>query len=99
MHIVKGKEVMNMELDEKTIMELAAQLGISADKKTAMAKAHSLEQKSDSELMAEIVKLREKLNQNNIPYEKQMAMVKSLMPMMSGQQKARLSRIIRLLEK
>lgn len=88
-----------MELDERTIMELAGQLGISTDRKAAMSKAKSLEQKSDGEIVSEIMKIREKLNQNNVPYDKQVSMVKSLMPMMNNEQKARLSRIIRLLEK
>lgn len=88
-----------MEIDERTIMELASQLGISPDRRSAMSKVKSMEQKSDRELMSEIMKLREKLNQSNVPYDKQIAMVKSLMPMMNGEQKARLSRIIRLLEK
>lgn len=88
-----------MELDERTIMELAGQLGISADRKSVAAKAKTMEQKSDAELMSEIIRLRDKLNAGNVPYDKQISMVKSLMPMMNGEQKARLSRIIRLLEK
>ena len=81
-----------MQLDDKTILDLAGQLGISADKKTTVAKAKSYEQKSDAELVSEIMKIK-------IPYEKQMAAVQSLMPMMNGQQKARLTRIIELLKK
>ena len=45
-----------MELDDKTIMELASQLGISANKKTAAATVKSYEKKSDAELIAEIMK-------------------------------------------
>ena len=86
-----------MSLDDKTIMDLASQLGISADKKSTMAKAKSFEKKSDAELVSEIMKLKEKLNQSIIPYEKQMAAVKSLMPMMNAEQRARLEKIIALL--
>lgn len=88
-----------MNLDEKTVMELAGQLGISTDKKKATATMKSYENKSDAELVAEIMKIRDKLAANNIPYEKQMATVKSLMPMMNREQKARLTKIIGLLEK
>lgn len=88
-----------MNLDEKTVMELAGQLGISADKQKATAAVNAYVHKSDEELMAEIMKLRDKLDASNIPYEKQMATVKSLMPMMNGEQKARLTKIIGLLEK
>ena len=87
-----------MELDDKTIMELASQLGISANKKTAAATVKSYEKKSDAELIAEIMKLKEKLNVSNVPYEKQIAAVQSLMPMMNREQKARLSKIIELLK-
>ena len=78
-----------MQLDDKTILDLAGQLGISADKKTTVAKAKSYEQKSDAELVSEIMKIKNQLEAANIPYEKQMAAVQSLMPMMNGQQKAR----------
>ncbi|MCI9477134.1 hypothetical protein AALA22_03240 [Anaerovoracaceae bacterium 41-7] len=88
-----------MQLDDKTILDLAGQLGISADKKTTVAKAKSYEQKSDAELVSEIMKIKNQLEAANIPYEKQMAAVQSLMPMMNGQQKARLTRIIELLKK
>ena len=88
-----------MQLDDKTILDLAGQLGISADKKTTVAKAKSYEQKSDAELVSEIMKIKNQLEAANIPYEKQMAAVQSLMPMMNGQQKARLTKIIELLKK
>ena len=88
-----------MQLDDKTILDLAGQLGISADKKTTVAKAKSYEQKSDAELVSEIMKIKNQLEAANIPYEKQIAAVQSLMPMMNGQQKARLTRIIELLKK
>ena len=87
-----------MELDDKTIMELASQLGISTNKKAAVATARSYEKKSDAEIVSEIMKLKEKLNESNVPYEKQIAAVKSLMPMMNGEQKARLAKIIELLK-
>lgn len=88
-----------MQLDNKTVMELARQLGISADKKSAMSKAKSYEQKSDTEIVSEIMKIKDKLTAANVPYEKQIAAVQSLMPMMNQEQKARLSKIIELLKK
>lgn len=88
-----------MKLDEKTIMELAGQLGVPADKKKAAETARRYERKSDAEIEAEILKLQDKLNAANIPYDKQMALVQSLMPMMNGQQKARLNKVIGLMKK
>ena len=87
-----------MELDDKTIMELASQLGLSPDRKGAVAKAKAYEQKSDSEIVSEIMKMKRKLDAANVPYEKQLAAVQSLMPMMNSEQKARLSKIIELLK-
>ncbi len=88
-----------MKLDDKTIMELASQLGVPADKRRAAETARRYEKKSDAEIAAEILKLQDKLNASNIPYEKQAALVQSLMPMMNGEQKARLSKIIGLMKK
>ncbi len=88
-----------MKLDEKSIMELAGQLGVPADKKKAAETARRYERKSDAEIEAEILKLQDKLNAANIPYDKQMALVQSLMPMMNGQQKARLNKVIGLMKK
>lgn len=88
-----------MKLDDRTIAELADQLGISADKKSAADAVKSYEKKSDAELVSEMMKIRDRLAANNISYEKQIAAVKSLMPMMNSEQKARLTKIIGLLEK
>ena len=80
-------------------MDLASQLGISGDKKSAAAKAKAYEKKSDAEIVSEIMKIKDKLTAANIPYEKQMAAVQSLMPMMNQEQRARLSKIVELLKK
>ena len=88
-----------MALDEKTVMGLAQQLGISADKRQAEAQIRAYEKKSDEELVADLRKLQQKLAAANIPYEKQLAAVESLMPMMNEQQKTRLNKVIGLLKK
>lgn len=88
-----------MKLDDKTIMELAGQLGVPADRRRAEETARRYEQKSDAEIAAEILKLQDKLRAANIPYEKQAELVQSLMPMMNGQQKARLKKIAGLMKK
>ena len=88
-----------MQLDDKMIQNLAGQLGLSADKKSTVAKVKSYEQKSDAEIVSEIMKIKDKLTAANVPYEKQLAAVQSLMPMMNAEQKARLTKIIELLKK
>lgn len=88
-----------MQLDDKTIMDLASQLGIRTGDKQTVSKVREYENKSDAELVSEIMKLKDRLTAANIPYEKQVAAVQSLMPMMNGEQKARLTKIIGLLKK
>ncbi|MDD4377040.1 MAG: hypothetical protein PHH48_02660 [Eubacteriales bacterium] len=87
-----------MELDDKMIMELASQMGLTNGKKIDMNKVKAYENKSDSEIKREISKLKDQLKANDVSYDKQLAAVKSLMPMMDGKQKARLMEIIKLLE-
>ena len=88
-----------MQLDDKTIMNLASQLGIKPEDKQTVSKVKTYEKKSDAELVSEIMKIKDRLTAANIPYEKQVAAVQSLMPMMNGEQKARLTKIIGLLKK
>lgn len=86
-------------LDDKTIEKLASQLGISGGKKQAEEKMKQYENKTDDELVSELLKIQKTLNAANIPYEQQVSMVESLMPMMNGHQKARLKQIIGLLKR
>lgn len=88
-----------MKLDEKTLNSLASQLGISGKSAQVQRQMKSYENKSDTELIGELLKLQKKLEAANIPYETQMAALESLMPMMSGQQKTRLEKLVGLLKK
>ncbi len=87
-----------MKLDDKTINNLAGQLGLSTRPGKVESQMRDYEKKSDEELVAELLKMQEKLKTANIPYETQMAALESLMPMMNGQQKARLEKIVGLLK-
>lgn len=89
-----------MELNEKTVKEIASQLGISTGGKNSGKDAlNYLSSKSDAELEREILKIKQQLKANNITYDKQMAILRSLAPMMDAKQKARLQKIIELLNK
>ena len=88
-----------MKLDDKTLKSLASQLGMSATSSHVERKVKAYENKSDEELIGELLKMQKKLEAANIPYETQMAALESLMPMMNGQQKARLEKIVGLLKK
>lgn len=89
-----------MSLDDKTIQNLARQLGVKAQTKSPQMERtlQAYERKSDDELISELLNLQKKLNAANIPYETQMAAIESLMPMMNEQQKARLKKIVGLLK-
>ena len=83
-----------MKLDDKTLNSLASQLGLSGKTGAVERQMKAYENKSDEELIKELLKLQEKLKAANIPYETQMRALESLMPMMNGQQKARLEKLV-----
>lgn len=88
-----------MELNDKTISEIAIQLGLSGQEKIRQREIERLSSKSDAELEREILKLKESLKKNNIGYEKQMEMLRSIEPMMDAKQKARLKKVMAILRK
>lgn len=88
-----------MELDEKMIGEIASQLGLSGGKNVGKQTLDHLAAKSDAELERDILKIKEQLRANNVTYDKQLAVLKNLAPMMDSRQKARLQRVIELLNK
>lgn len=88
-----------MKLDDRAIRELASQFGMNSNRGVDINKVKDYEKKDDSEILAEIMNLRRKLEAANIPYEKQMAALTSLMPMLDSNQKARLQKIIELMER
>jgi hypothetical protein len=92
-----------MNIDNKMIMDLAAQIGLSpqndtASMKNAEKKAAQYMNKSDEELVQEILKLKESMKRDKAAFDKQMAAIKALGSIMKGEQKARLQKIIQLLE-
>lgn len=88
-----------MELNDKMVGDIARQLGIRPGRDNGQGILRKLENKSDAELEREILKIKEQLRANNITYEKQISMLKSLAPKMNGAQRARLQRVIELLQK
>ena len=88
-----------MELDERMIGEIAQQLGLKGNSNMGQEVLRQFENKSDAELERDILRLKEQLKANNVSYQKQVAMLKNLAPMMNAKQKARLQRVIELLQK
>jgi len=91
-----------MDIDDKMLADLAEQLGLG---KGTVSKADHMSDltdkykgKSDQELIQEILKVKKSLKANKDQFDKQMKTIKALRSMMQGEQKARLERLIRLLE-
>ncbi|MBQ4650097.1 MAG: hypothetical protein IJB73_05290 [Firmicutes bacterium] len=88
-----------MDLNEKMAAEIAAQLGLGgSNSKVSHDTVKKLEGKSDAQLAAEILKLKEQLAANNISPVQQQMLLRRLMPMMDDNQKARLQKVIELLK-
>lgn len=86
-----------MDLNERMAGEIARQLGLSGGGGVSPETVKRLEKKSDAELSRDILRLKEQLAANNITPQQQMAIVRKLMPMMDDNQKARLQKVIELL--
>ncbi len=90
-----------MNINDKRLMDMAEQLGFG--KKSSKAEgvadlADKYKGKSDQELIDEIMKVKRTIKKDKVQYEKQMKAIKALGAMMSGEQKIRLEKLIRLLE-
>lgn len=88
-----------MELDDRMIAEIAAQLGISNSRNMGQEALEHLASKSDEELEREILRIKSQLRANNVTYDKQLEMLKNIAPMMDVRQRARLRRVIELLSR
>lgn len=88
-----------MDLNEAMAKEIARQLGLKEGVGFHPSDIRKLEGKSDAELEREILKLREKLASSGISPEKQVSMLRNLLPMMDGSQKARLQKVIGLIQR
>ena len=93
-----------MDSNDKLLMNLAEQLGLgTSEPKVSKADhmsdlADKYKGKSDQELISEIMKVKQTLKKDKAQFEKQMKTIKALRSMMTGEQKARLEKLIRLLE-
>lgn len=83
-------------MDNKILMDLAKQLGLP--ERAAETKAKEYMGKSDEEILREIKKVKAVIKRDRRTYEKQMQTVKALAATMNGEQRARLQKIIDLLE-
>ena len=94
-----------MEINDEMLMDLAEQLGLGRTVSKTATKtdnvadlAQKYKGKSDQELIDEIMKVKNSMKKDRNQFEKQMKTIKALRNVMNGEQKARLEKLIRLLE-
>lgn len=91
-----------MDINNKMLMDLANQLGLkggsSNDAKKAAGMAQDYQNKSEEELMKEILTLKKAMKSDKAAFDNQMKAIRALSNMMNKEQRARLEKVIRLLE-
>ena len=88
-----------MNLDDNMIADIAQQLGLSGNPGISQGDLRRMEGKSDEELKREILRMRDQLAARGVPNGKQPAKLRSLMSMMDNKQRARLQKVIELIER
>lgn len=88
-----------MSINEKNVGEIARQLGLSSGKGVSKAQIDYLSSKNDAELERELLKIKRQLKANNVSYEQQMALIRSIAPMLDAKQRERLNKVIDILRK
>ena len=88
-----------MSINEKNVGEIARQLGLSSSKGVSKEQIDYLSSKSDAELERELLKIKRQLKANKISYEQQMALIRSIAPMLDAKQRERLNRVVEILRK
>ena len=86
-----------MSMNNKNLEDIARQLGLSGENTVSKREIERLSSKSDAELEREILRIKEQLKAKNIGYEKQIAMLRSIAPMMDREQRVRLNKVIEML--
>ena len=91
-----------MDINDKMLADLASELGLPQNNRSNMEKAKrkasGYQNKSDDEVLKEILNLKDTLKKDRAAYEKQMATLRALRGVMQGEQRQRLERIISMLE-
>lgn len=92
-----------MEISEKMLMELADEMGVGSqngnDMNRARQAAGSMRGKSEEEILKEILTLKDQIKKDPAAYQKQLRAIRALKGMMDPQQRARLDRVLELLER
>lgn len=88
-----------MDINDKMLNDLASRMGIgSGAMERAEGMAEGFKGKSETELLSEIMKLKQNMKKDPAAYRKQIRALRSLSTMMNQEQKTRLNRVLQLLE-
>lgn len=94
-----------MDITNKMLMDLAGEAGITGSKglsgreiEELQRKADELQGRGEAGILAEIMALKEAIKKDRKSYEKQMAAIRAMRPMMNREQREKLDRIIALIE-
>lgn len=90
-----------MQLDNKKIMDLAKRYGFDPAGDEAEATEQAAERyigKSDEELLKEMMKLKQSIKKDPVQFRKQLTAIRAMRGMLTGEQREKLDRIIKLLE-
>ncbi|NLK72205.1 MAG: hypothetical protein GX285_04220 [Clostridiales bacterium] len=91
------------DIDKDKLMELADSLGlgnINTDRlKTVEDAAKKYSDKSEEEIIQELKQLKETLFKDRNSFERQMKAIKEIRPMLNGEQRKKLDKILDLLSK
>lgn len=97
------EEMDYMDINEKMLMDLAEQAGVrprhGKEIKQAEQMAGRMRGKNEDEILSEILRLKEGMKKDPAAYQKQINAVRALRGMMNPEQRARLDRVLELLER
>lgn len=91
-----------MDINEKMLSDLAGQIGMrpkNRDMQKAEQMASGMQGKSEDEILKEILRLKDSMKKDPVAYQKQIKAIRALRGMMNQDQRARLDRVLDMLER
>lgn len=86
--------------DLNTLLKLAQTLNVSEkDMKGAQSAASRLENKSEDEILKEIIKMKASLTKDRATFNKQLNLLKGMRSMLGKEQRQRFDRLIQMIDK
>lgn len=91
-----------MDINDKMLNDLAGRMGLSGKSGSSVKRAEGMAEKykgkGEDELLAEIMELKKNIKKDPVAYQKQLQAIRALSGMMNKEQRARLDKVMRMLE-